>query len=119
MRNVTRRGGACVGLSSTRIGAPCHVTEPVPTGLLSIIGVLGVLWGGSNVGGAISTVFQPIFHVKGRSFLVEKLIDVGMIIVFTALMLVIIGATAAGALLNRLISSFRVRSSSWSGRSLR
>jgi len=39
---------------------------------------------------------------------VEKLIDIGMIIVFTALMLVIIGATAAGALLNRLISSFQV-----------
>jgi membrane protein len=78
------------------------------TGLLSIIGLLGVLWGGSKLGGAISTVFQPIFHVKGRSFLVEKLIDIGMIIVFTTLMVVIIGATAAGALLNRLISSFQV-----------
>ena len=29
-------------------------------GLLGLIGLLGVLWGGANLGGAISTVFQPI-----------------------------------------------------------
>lgn len=76
------------------------------SGLLGIIGLLGVFWGGSNVGGSISTVFQTIFEVRGRNFIVEKLIDIGMIFVFTALMLVIIAATAAGAIINRLFSSF-------------
>src|SRR5579862_2160361 len=32
------------------------------TGVLVIVGFLGTLWGGSNLGGTISTVFQPIFH---------------------------------------------------------
>jgi membrane protein len=78
------------------------------TGLLGLIGLLGVLWGGSNVGGSISTVFQTIFEVKGRNFIVEKLIDIVMIFVFTALMLVILLATAAGALINSLFKSYSV-----------
>lgn len=78
------------------------------SGVLGIVGFLGVLWGGSNVGGAISTVFQPIFQVKGRNFFEEKLIDIGMIFVFTALMLIIILGTTAGALLDRLFSGFHL-----------
>jgi membrane protein len=76
------------------------------TGLLGIVGFLGVLWGGSNVGGAISTVFQPIFQTPARSFVREKLIDIGMIFVFTFLMLIIVASTTAGAVLNRLVSGF-------------
>ncbi len=76
------------------------------TGLLGIIGFVGVLWGGSNIGGAISTVFQAVFEVKGRNFIVEKLIDIGMIFVFTVLMLLIILGTTAGAVVKRLFTSF-------------
>jgi membrane protein len=78
------------------------------TSVLGIIGLLGLVWGGSNVGGAISTVFQPIFHVRGRSIVDEKLIDIGMIFVFAVLLLVIIGVTSAGALLNRLVTGLPV-----------
>jgi membrane protein len=76
------------------------------SGLLGIIGLLGVLWGGSSVGGAISTVFQAVFEVKGRSFIIEKLIDIGMIFVFTILMVLIIVGTTIGALIKKLISGF-------------
>jgi membrane protein len=76
------------------------------TGLLSIIGLLGVLWGGSSVGGSISTVFETIFEVNSRNFIKEKLIDIGMIFVFTALMLVILLSTAAGAIINNLFTSW-------------
>jgi YihY family inner membrane protein len=76
------------------------------TGLLGIVGFAGVLWGGAAVGGAISTVFQAVFEVKGRNFIVEKLIDIVMIFVFTVLMLVIILGTTAGALVKRLFTSF-------------
>ena len=75
-------------------------------GLLWIVGMIGVLWGGSNVGGAFSTCFQAIFETQGRNFFKEKLLDVVMIFVFTALMLVILVTTSAGAILNRLISGF-------------
>ena len=76
------------------------------TGLLGIIGFVGILWGGASVGGAISTVFQAVFEVKGRNFFVEKLIDIGMIFVFTALMIIIIVGTTAGAVVKRLFTSF-------------
>ncbi|MGH2448048.1 MAG: YihY/virulence factor BrkB family protein [Chloroflexota bacterium] len=76
------------------------------SGLFGIIGFLGVLWGGANIGGAISTVFQAVFEVKGRNFIVEKLIDIGMIFVFGILMIVVIVGTSAGALVNHLFTSF-------------
>ena len=71
-------------------------------GVLALIGIVGVLWGGCNVGGSFSTVFQPIFEVNGRDFLKEKLLDLGMIVVFVALMLIIVAATTAGAVITRL-----------------
>ena len=80
------------------------------TGILGIIGLLGVLWGGSSVGGAISTAFQAVFEVNGRSFIKEKLIDIGMIFVFTALLIVIIVGTTAGALVKQLFTSFSLPS---------
>jgi hypothetical protein len=52
------------------------------SGVLAIIGIVGTLYGGSNVGGVFSTVFQPIFEVNGRAFLKEKTLDVGMIFIF-------------------------------------
>jgi YihY family inner membrane protein len=73
-------------------------------GLLGIIGFLGILWGGSNVGGAISTIFQAIFEVSGRSFIKEKLIDIGMIFVFAALMIVIVAGSSAAPLLSGMLS---------------
>lgn len=69
--------------------------------VLALIGVVGILWGGSNVGGSFSTVFQPIFEVNGRDFLKEKALDLAMIFVFVALMLVIVVATTAGAVFTR------------------
>jgi membrane protein len=73
------------------------------TGLLGIIGIVGILWGAANVGGSFATAFNVIFETGGRPFLVQKLIDVVMILVFTALMLVIVAMTSATALLQRLV----------------
>lgn len=78
------------------------------TGILGLIGFLGLLWGGSSAGGAISTAFQAIFETTGRNFIKEKLIDVGMIFVFTALMLVIVAGSAAGSLISALVKGVPV-----------
>jgi YihY family inner membrane protein len=75
-------------------------------GLLGIIGFVGILWGGSNVGGSISTAFQAIFEVSGRSFIKEKLIDIAMIFVFAVMMVLIILGTSAGTIVTQLFSSF-------------
>jgi membrane protein len=87
--------------------APQDIQQLVDTmthhrGVLFVVGLVGVLYGGSNVGGSFSTVFQPIFEVNGRNFFKEKLLDVIMIFVFVALMLIIIVATSAGALISGL-----------------
>lgn len=74
-------------------------------GLLGVVGLLGALWGGSNVGGAISTVFQAIFEVNGRNFFVEKLIDIVMIVVIAVLMVVIVVGTTAGSVIDQLVSA--------------
>lgn len=74
------------------------------SGLLSILGIAGITWGASNIGGAMSTVFQPIFQVRGRPILREKIIDIVMILVFTVLMLVILITTTLGALLDRALA---------------
>lgn len=71
------------------------------SGVLLITGIAGILYGGSNVGGTFSTVFQPIFEVNGRDFLKEKALDVSMIFVFVVLMVIIVVATTAGAVVSR------------------
>jgi len=103
---ISHLSQALKGVLSTKDLQNLVTTTTQHTGLLAIIGFAGVLWGGSSVGGAISTAFQAIFEVKGRSFIVEKLIDIGMIFVFTALMLVIVLGTTAGAIVQRLVSGF-------------
>jgi membrane protein len=103
---VTHLSAALKGvLSPADLNHMVHTTVNHP-GLLGIIGLVGVLWGGSNVGGAISTVFQAVFETGGRNFIKEKLIDIGMIIVMTILLIVIVIGTTAGSFINRLVSNF-------------
>jgi YihY family inner membrane protein len=78
------------------------------TGLLGLIAFLGILWAGSSVGGAISTVFQPIFEAHGRSFVQQKLIDIGMIFVFALLLMIVLAGTTASTMLERIFSGFPV-----------
>lgn len=75
-------------------------------GLLGVIGLLGALWGGSRVGSSISTAFQAIFETGSRSFIKEKLIDIGMILVMTVLLIVIIAGTTAAAVVQQLFKGF-------------
>ncbi|HEV3310844.1 MAG TPA: YihY/virulence factor BrkB family protein [Chloroflexota bacterium] len=82
------------------------------SGLLGILALVGVLWGGANIGGAISTTFQPIFEVSGRNFIKEKLLDIGMIFVIAILMVVIVVATTFSAIVHQLFSGFPLSSAS-------
>ena len=75
------------------------------SGLLGIVGVIGVLWGASNIGGSFATAFRVIFATRPRPFIREKLLDVGMLFVFTGLMVVILFGTTAAAFLDKLAST--------------
>lgn len=81
-------------------------TSTKHSGLLGIVAFVGILWGGSNVGGAISTAFQAIFETGSRNFIKEKLLDIVMIFGIAILMIVILAGTTAGAIVAKLISGF-------------
>ena len=54
-------------------------------GLLFIIGLVGLLWGGSALFGLMEQAFAVIYHTKPRDFIRQKLISVGMVLLFTVL----------------------------------
>jgi membrane protein len=55
------------------------------SGLLFIVGLVGLLWGGSALFGIMEQAFAVIYHTKPRDFLPQKLISVGMVFLFTIL----------------------------------
>jgi membrane protein len=55
------------------------------SGILFAVGLIGLLWGGSALFGAIEQAFAVIYHTKPRDFIRQKLISVGMIFLFTVL----------------------------------
>jgi uncharacterized BrkB/YihY/UPF0761 family membrane protein len=57
------------------------------------------------VGGSISTACQAIFEVRGRPFLREKLIDLGMLFILTAFMFLVLAGSLASAFLNNLLGA--------------
>ena len=54
-------------------------------GLLIVIGVLGLLWGGSALFGAMEQAFAVIYHTRPRDFLPQKVMSIGMIFLLTLL----------------------------------
>jgi membrane protein len=54
-------------------------------GLLIVVGVLGLLWGGSALFGAMEQAFAVIYHTRPREFLPQKMMSIGMIFLLTLL----------------------------------
>ncbi len=55
------------------------------TGLLFVVGLIGLLWGGSALFGTMEQAFAVIYHTKPRDFLPQKLVSFGMVLLFTLL----------------------------------
>src|SRR5260370_35655638 len=55
------------------------------SGVLFIVGLVGLLWGGSALFGAMEQAFDRIYHTKPRDFVQQKLIPFGMVLLFTVL----------------------------------
>jgi membrane protein len=55
------------------------------SGVLFIVGLVGLLWGGSALFGAMEQAFDRIYHTKPRDFVQQKLIAFGMVLLFTVL----------------------------------
>jgi membrane protein len=61
------------------------------SGILFIVGLIGLLWGGSALFGIIEQAFAVIYHTKPRDFVRQRLIAFGMVFLFT----VLVGVTVA------------------------
>jgi membrane protein len=55
-------------------------------GVLELASIVGLLWGGTNLFGAIESAFAVIFRVKTRGFIRQKLMSVAMILLFVVLL---------------------------------
>jgi membrane protein len=64
------------------------------TGLLFLVGLVGLLWGGSALFGVIEQAFAVIYHTKPRDFLRQRLIAFGMVFLFTILVGVAVATSA-------------------------
>jgi membrane protein len=56
------------------------------SGLLTIVSIVGLLWGGTNLFGAIESAFAIIFRVKTRNMVAQKIMAVLMILLFVILL---------------------------------
>jgi membrane protein len=64
------------------------------SGLLFIVGLVGLLWGGSALFGVIEQAFAVIYHTKPRDFIRQKLIAFGMVFLFTILVGIAVATSA-------------------------
>lgn len=64
------------------------------SGLLFIIGLVGLLWGGAALFGAMEQAFSVIYHTKPRDFVRQRLIAFGMVFLFTILVGVAVATSA-------------------------
>src|SRR5947209_10666483 len=65
------------------------------SGILLIVGLVGLLWGGSALFGVMEQAFAVIYHTKPRDFIRQKLIAFGMVFLFTILVGVAVATSAA------------------------
>ncbi len=67
-------------------------------GVLGVIGFLSLLWTGSNLFGTMEHVFDRFYAAEQRSFIRARLVALMMTVIFVVLLIVAVGANAAGAL---------------------
>ncbi|MHB8393116.1 MAG: YihY/virulence factor BrkB family protein [Candidatus Dormibacteria bacterium] len=72
------------------------------SGVLAIVGVVGLLWSGSSLFGAMDQGFAAISGFSTRSFLSQKLMSVGMIVLFTVLAVPVVLSSSALAVFESL-----------------
>lgn len=60
------------------------------SGILAIVGVVGLLWGGSALFGAMDQAFAGLSGTRSRNFIAQKLMSFGMIVLFAGLVVPVV-----------------------------
>ena len=64
------------------------------SGILLVVGLVGLLLGGSALFGVMEQAFAVIYHTRPRDFVRQKLIAIGMVVLFTVLVGVAVASSA-------------------------
>jgi membrane protein len=72
------------------------------TGVFAIVGTVGLLWTGAGLFGAIEQGLNSVYGSKPRGFLAQKLMSIGMVVLFTVMAVPLV---ASGSVLS-LLQSF-------------
>ncbi|MGH7721886.1 MAG: YihY/virulence factor BrkB family protein [Candidatus Dormibacteria bacterium] len=71
------------------------------TGLLAIVGILGLVWSGAGLFSAIENGLNSLYPCRSRGFLAQKAMAIGMVVIFTVMAVPLV---ASGSLLSLLQS---------------
>ena len=69
------------------------------TGIFAVVGILGLVWSGSSLFGAMEQGLNSLYPCKSRDFLRQKLMAMGMVVVFTVMAVPLV---VSGSLLSLL-----------------
>lgn len=99
--------GQVVGLFPNDTGAQQAILTGVDslrrqTGLLAVLALVGFLWTGSGLFGAMEEVFGAVFKTKPRPFVQQKLMAIAMMGLFAVLTLLSVSASALVPLLREI-----------------
>ena len=72
------------------------------TGILGVIGFLGLMWGGSSLFGALDQALSALYPCRARDFIPQKLMSFAMILLVTVLAVPLLMSSSALALLHSL-----------------
>ncbi len=72
------------------------------SGLLFVVGLAGLLWGGASLFGAMEEAFAVIYHTTPRDFVRQKLMGFGMVLLFTVLAGLAVGTSSLLPVLKHL-----------------
>lgn len=95
-------------LSAIPANATTAVLEAIDStshsaGLLGLLSLAGFLWGGSSLFWALEAAFDQIYRVSPRSFVRQKLMAFGMMLLFALLVIAELLATSVAQLMGQLV----------------
>jgi membrane protein len=111
LRNPGARSQAqAVVLGTIPANASSAVLQAIDTtsqsaGLLGLLSLAGFLWGGSSLFWALEAAFDQIYRAPLRSFVRQKLMALGMMLLLALLVVAELAATTTAHLVGRLVGS--------------
>jgi membrane protein len=72
------------------------------SGLLLVVALVGLLWSGSSLFGAMDQAFASLSQTPTRSFIPQKLMSFGMIVLFACLLVVVVLSSSLLAVIKSL-----------------